>query len=671
VVFRAFYLREVAWNVPVNFDQTAYLLQSYKLQEQVLDHGLGVLPKVFWPSAGNGATGCALPLEGTMAALILGGTRFPRLLVNLLAFLGLQWFAFGTARQVGGSRAFGYAMVGLILAMHTPWFWAGGMFDFRIDFFATCLFGIWACAVLRSDIFLDRRWTIGAALLCAWLVLNRYLTLVYIVGICAALTVTLAVARWWFRGDAAVAWRLSRRLRHLAASVALLFLLVAPFLWAARLGIFHYYGGGHVLGGEKYVRMREMGISGLRDFLLFYPKSVVQEHLGKTFWWAAAASVAIALITRALNAGKSNQLQPATRRYSARLQIGFLSLAIAVPIAALTCDISKSPVVGDIVTVPVAMLLLLVMIRLGPTLAHATYLGVLRCGAVVVLLYGVGHFLDLGNRHLASFDHRADVARIVDLCQYTSHLARNQNWQQPRVSFDLISGDLHSGVLGCVGYETTGELVEYVTQLGRPIGRVERAEAMADLANSDFVILTTTPKQGVLPFYDGVREYEKDLVAWAQQNMVVARTFFFQGDKVTLYVRPTAPTAAIGGISGGWITSAGADLELIPGSLPKFPWIRIVGSNGFFRYLRHTPAVTATYEDSSGVHPLPTTATFGDPDYVIQIDASSAKGDADGGCRIHVAFDTFFVPRDVNINSDTRQLVVPAPTQVQLLRAKP
>jgi len=46
----------------------------------------------------------------------------------------------------------------------------GGLFDFRIDFAAYSLYGIWAAPSLESKLFLDFRWAIGAGLVGGFLV---------------------------------------------------------------------------------------------------------------------------------------------------------------------------------------------------------------------------------------------------------------------------------------------------------------------------------------------------------------------------------------------------------------------------------------------------------------------------------------------------------------------
>jgi hypothetical protein len=532
-LFTNFYRREIAWNVPTAFDQCVYLLQSYKAQARVLDHGLAQLPLAAYESVSKVANGCALPYEGAGLALVLGGTRFPRLLVNLLAFFVAQAFVFTTAMRTGAGRAASWTAIGLILCQRTAWFWAGGLFDFRIDFFAYCFYGAWACAVIRSNVFLDRRWSIGAGLLAALLALNRFVTLTYLAGVCSALAVVFCTVWWTRRHDAASAARSAGRLVNLFLSIIPLLVLVGPVLWLDRQSIFDYYVVGHLLGSEKYIRLREVGVADLKDFLLFYPHSILEVHLGKVFVAAGVVALAAAGLGRLAASRGAQATEPIRRPDSRRLQFLFLSLAILIPVVLLTCDISKSPVVGGIVGIPIALLVAVLVVHRDNAFA--------RGGAMIVFVLGMANTLDHASQRLPSMRLHADLQRVVDMGEWMTQYSFNHHWKRPLVSYDMISNDYNAYALACVGYERCGELVDFIPLLGASILKIGRADAMSDLAQSDFAILTTAPKIGPYPFYDGIKEYENDLDAWAAHNMKMARTFDFDGNKVTLYVRRLPP----------------------------------------------------------------------------------------------------------------------------------
>ena len=139
LLFSSFYMREVAWYPPDNFDQASYLLETYRLQERIFSQGLDQVWSAFW-SKGH-ASGVLFPIEGALAGIVINGTRFPRLCVLFLGFCALQIVAFTTARAVWKRRVYGYIALGLILSEITLWFApGGGLFDFRMDFLAYCLY---------------------------------------------------------------------------------------------------------------------------------------------------------------------------------------------------------------------------------------------------------------------------------------------------------------------------------------------------------------------------------------------------------------------------------------------------------------------------------------------------------------------------------------------------
>jgi hypothetical protein len=176
ILFCNFFSREIAGYPPQNFDQTSFLTEAYQLEERVSSKGIGELWHALWRK--DNPTGVLLPIEGAVSGLTFGGARLPQLSILFIAFGTLQLVAFETARAVWNRRAYGYMVLGLILTQTTTWSEVGGLFDFRLDFVAYCLYGIWACAVVRSKLFLDRRWAIWCALIGAFLVLHRFLTII-------------------------------------------------------------------------------------------------------------------------------------------------------------------------------------------------------------------------------------------------------------------------------------------------------------------------------------------------------------------------------------------------------------------------------------------------------------------------------------------------------------
>jgi hypothetical protein len=663
-LFYNFYHREIAWYPPQNFDQTVFLAEAYQLQERIFSHGLGELWNALW-SPGQ-PSGVALPVEGVFFSLVFGPGRLSLLLLNLAAFVILQIFAFSTARSIWQGEAYGYLAVGLILCQITPWFWAGGLFDFRMDFVAYCLFGIWTCSVLRSNLFMDCRWAVVSGAIAAILVLNRFLTLVYLLGISAVFgLICAAVAAWpsGSRGD--IIRRTRLRLRHLVYSVGVMLLIVTPFLISQRTSIYSYYVVGHAIGQEKNIRAQEASLTGLVDHLLYYPRSIVSNHWGPIFFGAAFVAAVGATIAWIISRRPNSERKTSFERTDSLLQMIFLVIAILCPIIVLTTDIAKSPVVGGIVGIPTALALVALLAKIKPpqNLQRSMLPQKLVFGtSVLILALGGYNQLRLANRNFLEEPQREDLKRLAELDKWLNEYANRRHWTSPGLSVDVISGWFAATAISDSGFEQLGRFVGFRALLGNNITGVEQKEAVSQLRKSDFVILTTLPKTGVYPFYHHAEQYWAELKAWADAHMIPARTVQFNDFTANVYARPTAE---ISGLSGGWATSSGITIDASRKDLQRFPKIRLLGSANY-SWLPKTPTVSATIENEGTSVPLPATFQRTGATYEIDIDTAGTTLPSTDPVSVRLNFDTFFVPKDHGLNTDTRQLVVPAPNRVEI-----
>jgi hypothetical protein len=664
----SFYCREIAWYPPLNFDQLAYLEEAYRLRERILEHGLGDPLRVSWYK--GHVSGLLLPIEGALSGLLLGGARWPQLAVNFVFFGALQVFAFYTARNVWDRRVFGYAVVGLILCQATAWLPWGGLFDFRMDFSAYCLYGIWACAVLRSKLFLDRPWAIGCGLIGGFLILHRFFTVIYLLGAGAGFAGVCVAVGFIRRADSDLARRMWRRFYNLSLSAGLIIIIGAPILILNWPAIHDYYVVGHVVSNEKYIRAAELGIKDTVGHLLFYPQSIIRDHLGQTFLLGSAITIAGGLAARCF--GRSGNLgtgmKPETYRDETfLLQVVFLLGAMLGPIIVLTADIAKSVVVGGIVGVPAALLIVTLAARVtrklrGPEFSRASKL--LVAASLAVFALGLFNLFNRTSRHLPEYAQRRDLNRLVELEDWLINYASERGWRDPYISYDLISDRLNSGVLNVSALEQSREPIVFHTLLGAAMTGIGESEALSLLKASDFVILTTLQKTGLFPFYRDVARYWDHLKAWADEEMIPVRTVPFDGFTATVYARPSA---ILSGLSGGWLTPDGLSIEAPRAALLRFPKIRLSGATDYSR-LPKTPDVSATVDTAAGPQSVPASFHRTDTGYEILIDTSATELPPADSIILHLHFDTFFVPKNVGKSDDARELVMPAPTLVQLIR---
>jgi hypothetical protein len=592
-----FYSREIAWFPPGNWDQCLYLAEAYRVKERILTNGFGQLANIISSPYNNGM---ALPILGAVSSLCLAGGRLPVLFVPFLGFILLQVSAFVTGQTVWRSRTYGYLLLGLILCLNTPWYWAGGLFDFRFDFMAFSLFGIWACAVMQSQIFLDRRWAIACGLIGALLVLTRFLTLLYLLGISIGLGLVCAAVAGLSR-DSQLARRMWRRVYNLVVSTGVLAIVVTPFLNYSWREILQYYGIGHLLGNVSKAHAHQSGVDSLVERLFFYPNSILRDHWGVAFAVSTAIVLAATLIVAFSRSPKTSKLNLPIRDETFALQIVFLVAAIVGPILVLTIDASKNSVVGGIVGVPAGLLVVALSARdVGVRTLDVYRLprALIGC-AIVVCVLGVATVVDRISRHDPEYAEREDLGKLVDLNKWMVTYASDHGWYHPGISLDTISPWFYGYSITDTGYEAMGKFIEFRPLFGGDIMGAGHQEALAQLAQSDFFIVTTAAAQQIAvasgtispntsreanyewlsvlrrlkpfynpsvqpvpsgislegsnaslqrwpaerqhryPFYQHLAQYRDDLKAWADKNMTLAQTVPFRNFTATIYVRST------------------------------------------------------------------------------------------------------------------------------------
>jgi hypothetical protein len=79
------------------------------------------------------------------------------------------------------------------------------------------------------------------------------------------------------------------------------------------------------------------------------------------------------------------------------------------------------------------------------------------------------------------------------------------------------------------------------------------------------------------------------------------------------------------------------------------------------------PTVSAMIVSADQTQAVPASLERHNNSYEILIDFSKMELPPSDPVRVHLNFDTFFVPNKIGINADTRELVLNAPTIVQLI----
>jgi hypothetical protein len=665
-LFRQYVVREIAWAYPANSDQAAYLSQAYGNYERILSDGFpsglksSLLARI--------ATGVMLETQAAVLFLLIGPTRLSALTLSFLYFALFQLVLVYTLRWLTRRWSLAFIGLGLFLVSTSRYFWAGGLADFRIDSIASSFYGITLCLAIRSRNFKSRPWAFVCGAFAALLALFRFVAITYLLGTLACFLVYLAIsALWRRRNDPLVVAQVKRQAQGLMLAVLPIVGLVVPFLIHDRTALYSYYVVGHLVGNEKAIRAAEFGAVGFFNYYFYYPVSLVKDHLGARFIGLALLTLVVFALCRLPSAQRT---LPNHRDGRRELQDSFALclLAFLMPLALFTYDVSKSPVVAGMLVIPVVWLVLLGGLwfsRFGSR-GHPTGAArVALCAtAVLTLVAGAWTEFAMNTRKYHTVD-REQEQRLLDAYDRIGAYCAEVGWKTPRISVDRALDYFSGPVLSVVVYERSKLLLSPEFTLGSGIAEVGREEALNEVRASDIVVLTTnsvpSDEASPYPLTKSMMAIKADLLATATANMVPLTKLGFAGRELTIFVRPGAK---VDGDSGGWLTSAGADVIAPAIALKSHRYIVLLGRTILPDLIGGKLKVFARLLTAAGPQSLPTIVSPITGRYTIAIDLKGQTLPNDGLVDIALSFDRYFVPREHGINSDTRKLVIMTPTDV-------
>jgi hypothetical protein len=595
--------------------------------------------------------GFLLSLEGGLATALTGAHRTAALSVNIVMLIVSQCFLFFAVRRAF-SEAAAWCALTLFFLTATPFLGAGGIFDFRIDFSAFCIFGIWACTVLSSRVFLERHISLLAGFVAGWLVLTRFITFVYLGAIMGLLVALFALA-WIVRRDP----HMKKRCLNALLSGAIMTVMFAPFFVINAKMIYNYYFVSLFVSSEAKIRALEFGVDSRIKNLLYYPDSLLFDHLRSPFLLFASACLVGAAIRHYLI---HRDVRYDWSRH--RAAICFLICVIAVPFAFLNLSASKSPVIISVIAVPVILLIAVVVDTILGRRPDAGRFVRWQTKGVAAACVGVGLSLFLFRAAAPKCHLGVDACLAVnDFNDAIIKYARSNLGDTPAFSSDNVNEMFNYLALSDRTHEQPGSPVNFRPEYDIQIFALTKEDLFNRFSRSDVVVLSDPHlgRNSVYPSNGVVSENWDELRRLVSGNMIsVARTNI-AGVPYEAFVRSSPKVT---GLSGGWITSAGIDLRANGQEIAARPLIVLEGL-ALLAPLGGSPEPRAELRSQVGTEPptpLPARIAISGNRYKIVIDCSDACAQVTEP-TIHLSFDRFFVPAKAGINADTRELVLYAP----------
>ena len=124
-----------------------------------------------------------------------------------------------------------------------------------------------------------------------------------------------------------------------------------------------------------------------------------------------------------------------------------------------------------------------------------------------------------------------------------------------------------------------------------------------------------------------------------------------------------------GQTADGWITSEGLTLD-VPGEWVRLrPIIQLSGLTTLFEQLGGNLIVnTKLYLAGQSPKKVPATINSSAGHYALRVELNPAELPSDGEVHLKISFDKYFVPIELDLNSDARRLVIRMPEKVSLLQ---
>lgn len=547
-LFRQFAVREVVWSYPTSSDQLAYLEQSYQTYERILDRGLVTGIKSGMGFGSNpvplNAAGAMLHPQAAVLYLMAGPSRFAAISLNFIYYAALQLVLVWSARWLSGTWSAAWLAEGMLLTCMTGFFVPGGRFDFRLDFIAFCLFGVFIGLVIRSGVFSDWRWSAVAGAGGAVLGTFRFISLTYLLGVFVLFGTFLAFMWLTRRNHASDRDAIRRRIQGLLVSGGVIVLIAAPLLWHHWGAIQSYYVAGHLKTGEKEMRAAETGTATLRESLEFYPTHLIDDQLGPVFLRVSG----LILLTAALSAVGGVILNGRHRgrpdsRFDLAAAFCFVTLCLVVPMAVLTADTAKAAQVAGIMVAPAVWLVVLAAVWLLGAMRgrqkNAPGPWVLCAVAIVATAAGLWtQFTQYTRRTFMSQD-RGEVEKLIGMYDLMADNCCELKRSAPSIACDCNDDYLYPKNLTILAYERHQMLLTVGMTTGG-LNAYPPDELFRRLHLSDFVVLTrrtgpSPPYQ--YPFDLQMERLHGQLMDWCRRNMIELEQFHVFDRDVTLFMR--------------------------------------------------------------------------------------------------------------------------------------
>jgi hypothetical protein len=664
-LFRSYVLREISCGFPTAFDQSGYLARYYTNYESILNGSiLRFILKPLYGGYSDVAQGFWLDYQAVLLSVIFGASRLVALSINFIYYLILQVFFYKGIKSITHDSLSAFICVGMVLALGTPFLFAGGMFDFRPDFLVFCIFGIVVSSVIISGAFLDRKWSLVAGVFAGLLILSRYSTSVYISVIYFIFTLSILISVIKGYGSRRDYIPIIRIKNIILSGFCILIISVVPFLFSLT-SIMSYY---LALNTDAYsIWSTERNISSLYGNIIFYYNHIsYQAYL--TVWLFVVCFLAL-LFFFILDKKHLNRQARSDKSVDIKMSLMFSMLAFVVPSIILARIKTSNECAISIIIIPMLYMLAIICIHLFRTCITTT---ALKTVGVVILCIGLFANVSNYSKHGFHFTNRQDSEQVAALYTKIGRFCDSYNLVAPSIATDSVRHYFASKMLLNIYYEKFNRLISPTDMLASDIFLNNPKVALDMVQKSDFAIIThrNTAPDSIYPVAGTIESIRPEMLDLVRKRFIHIETFFIEHRIVDLFMKPFFQ---VEGVDGDWITSDGllleVPVEVIKGGTSltlagifKREWLPVDKVEATSRIILPVEAQRGLKTELRGEGNRYTIAVS----FPENFDAGAIKGPV----LVMLDFSGYFVPSELGINDDRRRLVFFAPTEKRVIYNK-
>lgn len=633
-LFCSYAEREVIGKIPMYTDQVGYLNSTYKMYDllinkdyrEFISYGLAV------------SNNSGMRFVGVLFLCIFGYSRVSLLLPNFFAFFLMQLVVGHCIYDVSKSRCLEGITHGLILMVHTSFYHIGDLLDYRWDYIAFCFFTIWiAIMIIALNNKSPVMWYYSS-IACGVLIFLRFNAVVYVVSILGVFLLTLIIEK-----------EMSIRLVLNVIVKYVIGVIVGGgwFLLVNFGNFFNYYSYAYTSEDQVIWQLN----LGFLENILFYPKLMVNAHLGKTLTIFIFGFLVLEFVWIGINKIVIDRKEK---------NILWLDLiALLLPLCILTVSKNKNDTVISIIDgVCVLMPMLILSIISTKHILFNVKIKYVKMASMSISLFCF--LLGIGSYFLNCMSIRSDYSKtvqsgVVSISEAVTEYIHENDINNPLIIVDRVMDTMFTSSLNVFFYEKYGENANICYAMeGMPEFPVSfsftEEELMEGLERTDFIVASEDGYRSASNYSVDILmdKYREQILQYAKMELEPLVTEHCSNGIVTVYARKQGEIL-VDTSWNDWLGVNNTSLYFSKDGMDTF--LVLEGENA---YAYENQMVECNYQ---GVL-LPTEFGIKDEKYQLVIDISQCDV---GNNKVDIKFRNSFNPSTISNSSDNRDLTIRYP----------